>query len=518
MRKFSVCLTFILLLVSTNLPLANAWDPQPTNPFPGVAFGAEVPGYTVEVACLPSGDCGIGIVPVVNCPPWTAADGRDGYTSGKAKRFCRNSWTPPTSAADDEDFRNRQKLAEAAATLESQNYNAAHPGEQKCVTWGPIVHANGISTASGGVCANPVGTKPDGTTVQVPSTQSGSSSTGSSSTGSSSTGSSSTGSSSTGSSSTGSSSTGSSSTDSGTSTTTTSSTASPQINLTQFGVGKPFTRVVPGRVSVSDCPAGFQSAINNIDGISSNGATECWPAEAWAAYSIGGTTWSKFKSTNISEAVQQATQTSIEINKIKAIALNRAQQDANLNIGKTMCVQWAYGQESGQECAFIPNQGSSTKSGSQTDTSTATSSASDTKTSTISASDTKTSAIAVQTSRDSVTAITNQIFVGTVTQVKQAVSAVVADTNTASTINTLLQKVSDLAERTLKRDTKLPINNGFEISARFVNSSVCRIKNSRIEIKKSGTCQLRYSVTDGDNNVFRIVTDIKVKKEIMSGR
>jgi hypothetical protein len=473
MRKISVLLIFILSLFSTNLLPANAWDPQPTNPFPGVAFGAEVTGYTVQVACLSNGDCGIGIVPVVNCPAWTAADGRDGYTSGFAKRFCRNSWTPPTSAADDEDFRNRQQLATAAATLESQAYSASHPGEQKCVTWGPIVHANGISTASGGVCANVVGTKPDGTTGQVPPTQSGSTSSGSTSSGS-----------------------------SDTRTSTTSTPSTPQVDLTQFGIGKPFTRVIAGRVSTSSCPSGFQSATNNLDGISSNGATECWPADAWAAYSVGGATWSSFKSGNISQAAQIEAQTSIEINKVKAIALNRAQQDANLNIGKTMCVQWAFGQQSGQECAYIPAQGSNPALGSRTDTSTSTSSKPDTNTVTV----------VVQTSKDSVTAVTQQNFGGTVAQVKQAVSSIVDDTATAKAINTILQKVSDLANITIKTSAKLPVNKDLEISATSASTSVCTVSNSKITVKKTGTCKLEYSVTDIDDNVFAIKTSIKVKK------
>jgi len=494
MRKIIIFLIFVFSFFSTNLLPANAWDPQPTNPFPGVAFGAEVPGYTVQVACLSNGDCGIGIVPVVNCPAWTAADGRDGYTSGFAKRFCRNSWTPPTSAADDEDFRNRQQLATAAATLESQAYSASHPGEQKCVTWGPIVHANGISTASGGVCANVVGTKADGTTGQVPPTQSGSTSSGSTSSGSTSSGSTSSGA-------------------SDTRTSTASTPSTPQVDLTQFGIGKPFTRVIAGRVSASSCPSGFQSATNNLDGISSNGATECWPADAWAAYSVGGTTWSSFKSGNISQATQQATQTSMEINKVKAIALNRAQQDANLNIGKTTCVQWAFGQQSGQECAYIPVQGSNPALGSRTDTSTSTSaSKSDTKTATTSTSDTKTVTVVVQTSKDSVTAVTQQNFGGTVAQVKQAVSSIVDDTATAKAINTVLQKVSDLANITIKTSAKLPVNKDLEISATSVSTSICTVSNTKITVKKTGTCKLEYSVTDSDDNVFAIKTSIKVKK------
>ena len=239
--KLSVVALALGFLANVGAISASAWDPQPTNPFPGVAYGAEIPGYTVTVPCA-GNDCGIGIVPVVNCPPWSAADGADGYTSGFAKRFCRNSWTPPTSAADDEDFRNRQQLAVAAATLESQAYNAAHPGEQKCVTWGPIVHANGISTASGGVCANPVGLTPAGTTVQVAPSQVGGGSPGPTPAIESVTVSNS----------------------SPSESRTVSVPTVQSVDLTQFGIGKPFTRVISGRNGISGCPSGFQAAVNNL--------------------------------------------------------------------------------------------------------------------------------------------------------------------------------------------------------------------------------------------------------------
>ena len=479
-----------------------------TNPFPGVAFGAEIPGLSKIITCTDTpqipDDCvkkggGQTICPAGaanDITPTLRADG----SWASLKSWCRNSWTPPTSAADDADFRNRQQLATAAATLESQAYSASHPGEQKCVTWGPIVHANGISIASGGVCANVIGTRPDGSTGQVPPTQTGSTSSGSTSSGSTSSGSTSSGS------------TSATTSDTRTSTSNTTTPATPQVDLTQFGIGKPFTRVISGRVSVSSCPSGFQSAINNLDGISSNGATECWPADAWAAYSVGGTTWSNFKSGNISQVAQQAAQTSIEINKVKAIALNRAQQDANLNIGKTTCVQWAFGQQSGQECAYIPIQGNNPLSGTRTDTRTVTTSTSDTKTAATSTSDTKTVTVLVQTSRDSVTAITQQNFVGTVAQVKQAVTSIVEDTATANAINNALQKVSDFSKLTIKTSAKLPTSNGLDVTATSNSTSICTIKNAKITVKKSGNCKLEYSVTDSDDNNFSINTVIKVKK------
>jgi hypothetical protein len=442
---------------------AKAWDTQLTNPFPGVAYGAEIPGYTVTVPCQGS-DCGIGIVPVVNCPPWSAADGADGYTSGFAKRFCRNSWTPPTSAADDDDFRNRQNLAIAAATLESQNYNAAHPGEQKCVTWGPIVHANGISTASGGVCANPVGTRPDGTTVQVAPSPVGGGSIGTSSP-----------------------------TDSST---VSSNTTKTSVDLTQFGIGRPFTKVVSGRVPLSSCPSGFQAAKNNLDGINSEGATECWPADAWAAYSIGGTEWSKFKGENISIAAQQAAVVSVELNKVKALALNKAQQQANLNIGKNVCVPWTYQEQSGQECAYIPVQFNPFNR----DSSTAVSAASDTKT------------VAVLLIKDSVTVDTQQKFSGNVIQIKEAVNAVVEDTITAKAINTALQKVADLAKTTIKTTIKLPSDGALESTIISKTPKICTVSSSKISGKKNGNCVIEYAVIDEDENKFVLNTTIKVKR------
>jgi len=492
--KRLVPISLISLSLSLFMPIANA----DTNPFPGVAFGAEIPGLSKIITCTDTpqipDDCvkkggGQTICPAGaanDITPTLRADG----SWASLKSWCRNSWTPPTSAADDADFRNRQQLATAAATLESQAYSASHPGEQKCVTWGPIVHANGISIASGGVCANVIGTRPDGSTGQVPPTQSGSTSSGSTSSGSTSSGTS----------------------DTRTSTSNTTTPATLQVDLTQFGVGKPFTRVVSGRVSVSSCPSGFQAAVNNLDGISSNGATECWPTDAWAAYSVGGTTWSNFKSGNISQVAQQAALTSIEINKVKAIALNRAQQDANLNIGKTMCVQWAFGQQSGQECAYIPIQGNNPLSGTRTDTKTATTSTTDTKTATTSTTETKTATVVVQTSKDSITAITQQNFVGTVAQVKQAVTSMVEDTITAKAISAVLQKVSDLSKVTIKSSAKLPTSKGLDISAASNSASICTVSNTKITVKKTGTCKLEYSVTDSNDNTFLINTNIKVKK------
>ena len=354
LRKLSALVLFLSIL---NLPISQGADAPATNPFPGIPYDGEIPGYTVEVDCGPGGDnsssgvdCGIGRISWFACPDWSSSDGRNGYANdgppgdphkkvGFAKRFCRNSWSPPTTAADDEDFRNRQQLAVAAATLESQVYSAANPGEQKCITWGPIVHANGISTASGGVCANVVGTKPDGTTIAVAPSRVGDVPSSESSTVASNSD---------------------SLTVSSRPTISGAQTLIPVIDLTQYGFGRPFTRVVSGNLSALQCPADYQAATNSINtGFSEYGATECWPDNAWAAYSIGGDVWNQFKSSNGNLNAQAEAARRVQVNAIRALALQQAQNFANQTPGLKRCNSWSAFGAAGQECAYIPIQSNS---------------------------------------------------------------------------------------------------------------------------------------------------------------
>jgi hypothetical protein len=364
LRKLSA---FVLFFSILHLPVAQGVDTQSVNPFPGVPYDAEIPGYTVEIDCGPGGedsssgvDCGIGRIPWFACPEWSSSDGRNGYANdgppgdphkkvGFAKRFCRNSWSPPTNAADEEDFRNRQQIAIAQATLESQTYNASNPGEQKCITWGPIVHANGISTASGGVCANVVGRKPDGSTVAVAPSRVGSESSGGATTNGSST----------------SPSTFSSTTDTQTAsiqpTPSGNQTLVPVIDLTQYGFGRPFTQVVAGNLNASQCPTGFQAATNPINtGFSESSATECWPDNAWAAYSIGGAIWNQFKTSNGNLNAQAEAARRVQVNAIRALALQQAQNLSIQTPGLKRCNNWSAFGEVGQECAYIPIQNNAT--------------------------------------------------------------------------------------------------------------------------------------------------------------
>ena len=576
----------ILALFVMFLPTPGA-EASAENPFPGVPFDGEIPGYTVEVDCGPGGDdsssgvdCGIGRIPWFACPAGSASDGRNGYANdgppgdphkkvGFAKRFCRNSWTPPTSAADDEDFRNRQQLAVAAATVESQAFSAANPGLQKCVTWGPVVHANGISTASGGVCANVVGTKSDGTTAQVAPTPVSSGSSGTSSSG--------------------------SSTSSSESATSTSSTPAsqqpvrPQVDLTQFGIGRPFTRVVAGNLSASQCQSGYQAATNSLSGIIDGGATECWPGNAWAAYSIGGDIWTKFKSTNGSiNAVAEASRR-IQVNAVRALALQQAQQFANQTIGVKRCASWNAFGESGQECAYIPIQNNSIggivisasdssttliKSGSEVVvaklSSTPGQSQSDWEKSdsytafvcpggsgkslsldlngttsktddiwTLSCiqlldnsdkSETATVVLTRPTESNTVvnaqdsftvdsrlletqTAITADAiqFKGNISQARDIIKVLQISDTESKALNNSLSKLFGI--KAVQRISKVNLPNSMELqeTARSLTPSVCRVSGLVIQAKKPGVCQITFSVEGTSGNTFETLKKITFK-------
>ena len=587
MKKLVKLLSIIVVLLVLPVNSSSAWDPQPTNPFPGVPFDGEIPGYTVEVDCGPGGDnsssgvdCGIGRIPWFACPDWSSSDGRNGYANdgppgdphkkvGFAKRFCRNSWSPPTTAADDEDFRNRQQLAIAAATLESQAYSAAHPGEQKCVTWGPIVHANGISTSSGGVCANVVGTKPDGTTIAVSPTHVGSVPASDSATVS-------------------------SSSDSSTAPTSQAisgaQTLTPYIDLTQYGFGRPFTRVVSGNLSAAQCPTGYQAATNSINtGFSEYGATECWPDNAWAAYSIGGTVWSQFKSTNGSLNAQAEAARRVQVNAIRSLALQQAQNFASQTPGLKRCNNWSAFGESGQECAYIPIQNNSlgnmqtTSSG---DTSTSIiRSANEVVVSTVSSLpgqsqsdwensetyktficpsgsgraisidlngtvsrdddiwtvrciqvgeitkfdgesstvktvapisliDTTTSSSAIATSESSTSVITsNPIdFKGTVKQITELIQSLDISNSEEKAITSVTSKLSNLKTNTKLVKILLPNSPILTEIAKSLTPSVCKVSGLTVQPKKEGTCQISYTVEGESGNSFETTKKITFKK------
>jgi len=262
-RRLNVLLSALLVFNFVGAQSSFAEE----DPFPGVSSGSEIPGTRVSSAPGQSQSAWEATDGYKNRPSCSAGSGNALEANATTKVYsiyCVKTWRPTVDINADANYRAAQNAAVAAATAESQAWNAANPGKQKCIQWGPIVHANGVSTASGGVCANIVTPGPtttvqsqDAPTVQGPTAVP-------------------------------------------TPTATTQPTpvaATPDANpeLANEGNGKPFTRVLPGQLSTSQCPVGYQAANGIIVAIGKGTYTECWPTNAWQAWQMGGTTWEQFK-------------------------------------------------------------------------------------------------------------------------------------------------------------------------------------------------------------------------------
>ena len=302
--------------------------------------------------------------------------------------------------SQDADFRSRQDAARALAQSESQAWNAANPGKQKCVQWGPIVHANGVSTASGGVCANPVEPGPsttvasqDAPSVQAPPTtsQSSTGSTGGTSTPSSESSSATT--------STSSSPTNTSSSTNANPSSSNSSSTTPVEDFSKWGSGTPYTKVLKGQLSTSDCPSGFQAANGVIAAIGVGTFTECWPENAWAAYRLGGSVWEQFKNSGGTYDAKAEIDRRNKVAELKSLAKSVAQTAADQTPGIQRCSRWTGYGESGQECAYtfvkpdpsLSPTSSTSPSASETKTATTSIGSPETSTSTSSSNSTATS-------------------------------------------------------------------------------------------------------------------------------
>lgn len=313
----------ILISLALNFSTSNSSFAD-SDPFPGVATGAEIPGTKIwsqpgvtqsqwestdlykSFSCPSGAGSGMGVD--LNFTPTNSDD--------RYFAYCVKTWRPTEDINADAAFRAAQDAAIAAATAESQAWNAANPGRQKCVQWGPIVHANGVSTASGGVCANPV---PAGSGTTVPSQQTDS--------------------------------VVGPSTAPSTSTSTTPA-AIPTNETPIIGNGSPYTKLLPGQLSTDQCPVGFQAANGIIVAIGTGTFTECWPDLAWKANRLGGTYWEQFNSSGGTYDVTPVLDALQVIADYKARAKAVAQTAADLTPGVQRCSTWSvYGQTS-EECAY----------------------------------------------------------------------------------------------------------------------------------------------------------------------
>lgn len=348
----------ILLLLSLFFT-PNSFSFAEDDPFPGIADGAEV-GSRQPINPR-TGDPADGSAPI-SCPAGTGRSQVANATTKEQYLVCVKNWRPTADINADIDFRNRQESARASAEAESKAWNAANPGKQKCVQWGPVIHANGISTASGGVCANPVDPGQN-TTVpaqSAPSVEAPSTSTNSGSN-------------------TPTSSSGNASSNSETSTATNptantspgspTSTSTPTSveDFSKWGSGTPYTRVLKGQLSTSECPSGFQAANGIIVAIGAGTFTECWPENAWSAYRLGGNIWEQFKSSGGTYDAKAELDRRNKVAELKALAKSVAQTAADQTPGIQRCSKWIGYGESGEECAYTfvkPTSTSTSSSGS----------------------------------------------------------------------------------------------------------------------------------------------------------
>jgi len=317
MKKFPKYLIVAILAAASINSVAFA----DSDPFPGVASGGEITGTRVSSA------------PGQSQSDWEATDGYKnrpacGGGSGSGVEvnatthvysiYCVKTWQPQANIDAVAVYRAQVAAGQADALAQSQAWNAANPGRQKCFPWGPFTDPNG-GTSSGGVCANPVAPGP-GTTVPSQSTDGVVGPT-----------------------------------TAPVGSTSSTPTVIPTNDTSITGNGFPFTKIIVGQHSTSECPVGFQAANGIIAAIGTGVFTECWPDLAWKANRLGGAYWEQFKASGGTYDVTTVIDALSVIADYKARARAVAQTAADLTPGVQRCSTWSVYGQSGQECAYTGN-------------------------------------------------------------------------------------------------------------------------------------------------------------------
>ena len=308
-----------------------------TDPFPGVAHMAEIPGTRISSpAGMSDSDWNnSSAVRGFSCP--AGAGGAAGvdlnFTTTNSddvrSMHCVKTWRPQETIDAMAAYRAQVDAAQASALAQSQAWNAANPGKQKCFPWGPFTDPNG-GTSSGGICANPVEPGP-GTTVP---TQSADGVVGPSAPES--------------------------------STSTSAPVVVPPNTAPINGNGYPYTVILSGQKSTSECPVGFQAANGIIAAIGTGTFTECWSDLAWKANRLGGTYWEQFKSSGGTYDVTPVLNAMAVVAEYKVKAKAIAQAAADRTPGVQRCSSWTVYGQTGEECAYAGIEPASVDSGTVT--------------------------------------------------------------------------------------------------------------------------------------------------------
>jgi hypothetical protein len=529
-RRLKVLLSALLVFNFVGAQSALAEE----DPFPGVSTGSEIPGTKIwsQPGVTQSQWESTDTYKAFSCPAG-AGNGMGvdmNFTTSKSDdrwfAYCVKTWRSSVDVNAEANFRAAQNAAIAAATAESQAWNAANPGKQKCIQWGPIIHANGVSTASGGVCANVVAPGPtttvqsqDAPTVEGPTTVP----------------------------------------------TTTTPTAQPtpvaatpdaNPELANEGNGKPFTRVLPGQLSTSQCPVGYQAANGIIVAIGKGTYTECWPTNAWQAWQLGGSTWEQFKSSGGSFNVQAVIDLNNAIAALKSEAKSVAQTAADSTPGIQRCSKWSgYGQ-SGQECAYTfvaPTPGTVIPGATNSDTRTATT-PQISETSTVLTRPSETSTISVQSSDtqtvlntrpetstvlststpetstatttidptsvkvSQTTSGTSQLGLatisveGTTKEIAKLIPKIVTKVTEQKSLATILTKLDAMRAVTYSKVQVLPNERSIEETAVSLTPDICSVKGAKVTSLKPGTCIFSYELIGASGNSFTVEKQIVFKK------
>jgi hypothetical protein len=138
-----------------------------TDPYPNIPTGGEIPGTRIVSTDETSWPQFFNstLAAQWRCPaiygpngdPYAAENNGFDSVSGKWFRVCvKNPWREPIPQSVSRNYEAEKSAATAEALSNSQTWNAANPGKQKCFQWGPLTSPSG-GTESGGVCANPIG-------------------------------------------------------------------------------------------------------------------------------------------------------------------------------------------------------------------------------------------------------------------------------------------------------------------------------------------------------------------------
>jgi hypothetical protein len=290
---------------------------------------------------------------------------------------------------------------------------------------------------------------------------------------------------------------------------------------------------LPGQLSTSQCPTGYQGANGVIVAIGTGTFTECWPTAAWEANQIGGNVWEQFKASGGTYDVMTEVTRRANVASLKSQAKSVAQTAADKTPGIQRCSKWTGYGETGEECAytFIQPTGSTSSGTGNTaivippvvsDTSTAITvpsaiQNSDTSTATTLASNpltTSTSSVLSSTDSSKVTSVEEVKLdvTGTPKEIVSLISKVSASTSEAKTLTSLINKLATALSKISTKSVKLPYSVSADESAKTLTPEVCTVKGITVTSLKKGSCIIEYTVSGESGNQFTTSKTFEFKK------